>query len=143
MAAYFVLVIGGFAVLAAVLLGGRARRLRAYQPVPGHVVDRGVGPATTTSAGVSDGTRFEAHVKYAYTVAGTEYVGERIALTKESRTRAAAEAQLTRYDGDVTVYVNPADPNDAVLTRSGLGLAMFTGVFGLIAIVIALAILLG
>lgn len=143
MAAYFVLVIGGFAVLAAVLLGGRARRLRAYQPVPGHVVDRWVGPATTTSAGVSDGTRFEAHVKYAYTVAGTEYVGERIALTKESRTRAAAEAQLTRYDGDVTVYVNPADPNDAVLTRSGLGLAMFTGVFGLIAIVIALAILLG
>jgi hypothetical protein len=143
MAAYFALAIGAVALVAAVMLGLRARHLRSYVPIRGQVVEKWVGPASTTSAGVSDGTRFEAHVRYAYTVDGTEYVGERIALTKESSNRASAERQLERYDGDVTVYVDPADPNAAVLTRSGLGLAVFTGLVGVVAIVIGLAVLVG
>lgn len=141
-AAYFTILIGGVALIAAAMLARRARHLRSYVPVPGRVVEKWVGPASTTSAGVADGTRFEAHVRYAYTVAGTEYVGERIALTKEASSRASAERALERYDGDVTVYVDPSDPNAAVLTRSGLGLAVFTGVFGLVAVAIGLAVAL-
>ena len=142
MAAYFALVIGAVALFASAMLGLRARRLRSYVPVRGRIVEKWVGPASTTSAGVADGTRFEAHVRYAYTVAGVEYVGERIALTKETRNRASAERQLERYDGDVTVYVDPADPNAAVLTRSGLGLAIVTGCLGLVAVVVGLAVAL-
>jgi hypothetical protein len=135
MAAYFAIAIGVVAMIAAALLGRRARHLRSYVPVPGQIVEKWVGPASTASAGVADGTRFEAHVKYSYTVAGTEYLGERIALTRETRNRASAERQLERYDGKVTVYVDPHDPNEAVLTRSGIALAACTFALGLVALV--------
>lgn len=143
MAAYFVLILGVFALLAAARQYRGLHRTSSFTAVPGRIVERAVVPATTTSAGVSNGPRFEVRVRYVYTVDGQEFSGDRVALTKVSYTRASAERALAALPVTVTVYADPDDPATAVLNRTGRGLAVTTAVFGVIATVVGVLLLVG
>ncbi len=62
--------------------------------------------------------RVVAHIRYRYTVAGREYMGERIRLarTKSNLTRLAqADVQRFSEGARVKVYYDPDDPANAVL----------------------------
>ncbi|MCG5433658.1 DUF3592 domain-containing protein [Mycobacterium sp. MYCO198283] len=139
-AAIFVLLIGGCAVASGVVLGRAGWRARGFAKVKGRVVERGIDPVA--AADKAGGRRYEARVTYEYAVAGAQHTGNRIAVTSEAHTRAAAEEALATIPDTVTVYVNPADPTDAVLTIRGLGLAITTVALGLVAVTIGLTLLL-
>jgi hypothetical protein len=137
-AAILVVIIGVGAVASGVVLGRAGWRARSFVKVKGRVVERGVEPVPTAG---TDGHRYEARVTYQYSRAGTDYTG-RVAVTSEANTESGAEKALATIPDTVTVYVNPADPTDAVLTIRGLGLALTTGALGLVAVAVGIALLL-
>lgn len=86
-------------------------------------------PATLLSAGLEtratrDGTTCEAVARYRYRYGGRERIGERVSLAAwgddigDFQRRLASELERAEARGDpVTVYVNPADPAQAVINR--------------------------
>lgn len=139
-AGVFLLVLGLSALIAAGMLARRVWRMRSYVAVPGRIVARGLDAASSAVGAVGDGQRFETAVRYEYSYRGTVYTGNRVAVTTNSRTRGGAQRDLDRLPDAVTVYVNPADPTDAVLTRAGFGLTVAAAATGVLAVLIGTAL---
>ena len=66
-------------------------------------------------------SRYETYVRYTYTVDGTEYTSTRITPEGSSNPRYPFESwardRANEYDGTVTVYYDPDDPEKAYLDR--------------------------
>jgi hypothetical protein len=135
-AAIFTLLIGLGGLSASVLLAWRLRRARSYVPVSGRIVERSVGGVLGGSGRASYGPK----VKYVYRVDGNEFVNDRYAYFERGYTLKKAKEVLAAVPDDVTVYVSPGDPSQAVIDRSGKGLAVLVGGVGLVIILIAFLI---
>lgn len=99
-----------------------------WEPTAGEVVRSEV-----VNAGDTTGDRFLPRVTYSYTVDGQTYTGTQIDLRGDVfyGNEDAAALQLRGYTPGtaVTVYVNPADPARAVLTREVIpAVWWFTGI---------------
>lgn len=131
--AVFVLVLGlAFTAVGANYIR-RARRMRHYRGVPGKIVSREVVPLRslgTQEAAFGDGGGYGPKVRYRYTVDGVELEGDRIADVDRGFKRSAAERELARIPDDVTVWYDPARPDDAVLKKHGPLLGILLGLFG-------------
>lgn len=133
-AAYFILVIGAFALASGIMLLRSTFTTRSYSEATGRIVERSLKEATLTSGGNKTGPRYERNVKYVYTVNGTEYSGIRISLTAVSYSKPRAEEALRALPEQVTVFYNPQNPQDALLERGGLALPIFVLLFGLLSV---------
>jgi hypothetical protein len=135
-AAIFVLVLGAGALSGSFMLLWRLRRARSYRPVPARVVERSV-------VGVLSGpgrAAFGPKVKYTYQVAGREFVNDRWAYFERGYTRDKAERAVAAVPDEITVYVSPSDPSQAVVDRSGTGVGILFGCVGTLMVLISLLI---
>lgn len=68
-------------------------------------------------------TTYSLQVKYEYTVDGTNYQGDKVALTDDSTSdRRYAELQQEKFPtGPVNVYYDPAEPQKAILEPGNTG----------------------
>lgn len=109
------------AVLAAAALSTwQAWRTRDFRPVPGEIISRGVSSTnqrSTSTRRTSRPSQF-LHLVYRYEVDGQAYQGDRI----QAGTFGMTSGDSLRRFGDrfpegqqVQVYVDPADPANAVL----------------------------
>lgn len=141
MVAIFVLVIGVAAVVASITLMSASRKARSWPVVTGKVVERTVGPSTTTGAS-RPGRYFEPRVTYDYTVDGKPYQGHRIGVATEAYDEAQARRVVDELPDAVEVHYNPGDPSDAVLRPSSIGMSILILAFGAIAVLVGGGMLL-
>lgn len=133
MVAIFILLIGAVAVVASISLMSASRKARSWPVVTGRIVERTVGPSTTTGAS-RPGRYFEPRVAYDYTVDGKAYQGHRIGMTTEAYDEDRARRVVNELPDAVEVHYNPANPSDAVLQPSSIGLSLLILIFGAIAV---------
>jgi hypothetical protein len=134
-AAWFVLVLGLFAVSSSLLLYWRVRRARSYVAVRARIIDRSIAGAFVD--GVPVGRRYTLRVKYAYQVDGREFVGERFGFVQRHFSYREAEERLAKLPDELTVHVDPRAPADAVVDKRGAGIAVLLGSVGVVMLVIA------
>jgi hypothetical protein len=141
MVAIFILVIGAVAVVASISLMSASRKARSWPVVTGQIVERSVGPSTTTGAS-RPGRYFEPRVTYDYTVDGKAYQGHRIGMTTEAYDEAKARRVVNELPDAVEVHYNPGNPADAVLQPSAIGMSLLILIFGAIAVLVGGGMLL-
>ena len=138
--AIVVLVIGAAGIIAGVTMLSAGATARGWPVVPGQIVERSVGPSTTTGAS-RPGRYFEPRVTYRYTVDGKPYTGHRISLTTraydEDKARSVADDLPERVD----VHYNPRDPGDALLEPSSIGIAIVALIAGALAALVGAGML--
>jgi hypothetical protein len=137
MVAIFILLIGAVAVVASVTLMSASRKARGWPVVTGRIVERSVGPSTTTGAS-RPGRYFEPRV----TVGGKPYQGHRIAMTTEAFDEGKARRAVDALPDSVEVHYDPSNPADAVLQPSAIGMSILILVFGAIAVLVGGGMLL-
>src|SRR5215470_1730719 len=113
---------------------------RAWPVVTGQIVERSVGPSTTSGAS-RPGRYFEPRVTYRYTVEGKPYTGHRIALTTNAYDEDKARSVANDLPERVDVHYNPRDPGDALLEPSSIGIAIIALIAGAIAALVGAGML--
>ncbi len=115
----------------------KAEASKRWLPADGQVVSSDVDRHHSSKGG----TTYRASVAYDYEYEGRTYKGSRIGImSSRSSDRGAAQRAADRYAAGtkVQVYVNPADPYEAVLEPGGGGFAvmfiLFGGVFAAIGV---------
>jgi len=109
-----------------------ARQSRHWLSAPGRIVDSLVHE----QSGV-DGPGYSVQIRYVYTVAGLEYVGNRASFANfmQSSGRGRAERFVRRFPkgASVNVYHDPDEPNESVLVtgfnRDVLGVSVLSLTF--------------
>lgn len=103
------------------------RRLReslGWPETTGVVVWNGISKTGTGDADSGYSTTYSPEVRYQYSAAGAAFTGTRIGLVSRGygRPQQAQEA-LAAYavNQQVTVYFNPAQPQDSLLVREAAG----------------------
>jgi hypothetical protein len=122
------------------------RQMRSYRTVKGRVIGREVAviPGSVGREGRwGRGGRYSPKVTYIYSVDGVSFTSDRWSYAGNGLKRSVAERQLAAVPDHVTVFYDPAAPDQAYLQRHtpALGYAMVAG--GAIALVAALVALLG
>ena len=135
MVAIAILVIGAAAVVAGVTMMSASRTARAWPVVSGEIIQRGVGPSTTTGAS-RPGKYFEPKVTYSYQVGAAAFTGHRISLTTKAYDEDTAKKVANELPDSVEVHYNPADPSDAVLDPGSIGVSILLVIGGIIAALI-------
>jgi hypothetical protein len=117
------------------------QRAGLFVPVPGQIVERAVvsAPWFRVSSGWG---HYVLRVKYAYVVNGSELVSDRFAFVPHRYGHNRAQAELAKLPDELTVFVNPRNPADAVVDRRGTGAAVFTFCVGGIAMTYAMGLIL-
>jgi len=141
MVAIFVLLIGIAAVVGGITLMSASRKARSWPVVTGRITERTVGPSTTTGAS-RPGRYFEPRVTYDYTVAGKSYQGHRIAIATAAYDEDKARAVANELPDSVEVHYDPANPADAVLQPSSIGMSVLVLIFGALAALVGAGMLI-
>lgn len=113
------------------------QQMRSWQPVEAQVIEGGYRTQSD-----SDSTTYNAYARFRYEFAGMSYIGDRVAIASGSDNIGDFQQNLGRRlagakesNVPVTVWVNPEDPQQAIVDRqmrwSLLGFKMiFVLVFG-------------
>ena len=100
-----------------------------WTPVDGVVIDSGVDTQVSEDAEGGTSTTYCLWVEYEYTVENRTYDGQRISYSNDDSCDSWSGNADEDYPpgGEITVYVNPEDPSQAVLKPgwSGIDLFMF------------------
>ncbi len=118
----------------------REREVRRWTPTPAEIVEASVGER---------GERYEFQVRFRYEAAGRELEGDRYSATQRTRRfeDVATRRRLLDTYGPgttTTVYVNPHDPAEAVLTRGRSAAGELAGVaFSSIFVLIGYGMVIG
>lgn len=134
---------GGVFAVAIVVKWWEVRKAAKWRSAEGKVVVSGVrswrrGPGDAGYDFHDTEMTNEPDVQYVFRVGGKEYRGRRVTIG-EKTSSFELEAILARYPvgATVTVYYDPADPNQAVLERDFPGWVWGVGIGCLAAIVVA------
>jgi hypothetical protein len=141
MVAIFLLVVGSICLIGAFNLMRKTLAARGWPVVSGRIIERDVGPATTTG-GSRPGRYFEPLVKYSYTVEGKSYTGQRITLTKNAYNADTARSMVDKLPDDVEVHYNPEAPGEAYLQPSAVALGVFMMSISALGVLIGAGLLL-
>ena len=95
----------------------QGHRAVKWQQAPGRIVKSEIGAQHHQFAGASTTVRNRPVIEYEFSVGGAKYRGARIGIADTSG--SDTEPALNRYPVGqaVTVFYDPADPNDCVLER--------------------------
>ena len=140
MVAIVVLVISIAAVATGISMMSASGTARGWPVVTGKIVERGVGPATTTG-GSRAGRYVEPRVTYTYTVEGKHFTGHRIALGANAYDEDKARQVANDLPDSVEVHYNPNDPSDAVLQPSAIGMSILLLIGGGLGLLIGAGLL--
>ena len=140
MVAVFLLVISAGALVAGITMMSASSKARGWPVATGTIVERTVGPSTTTGAS-RPGRYFEPRVTYDYVVDGKHYKGHRISLTTNAYDEGKARRVASELPDTVEVHYNPGDPGDALLQPSAIGMSIVVLIGGVIGLVIAAGLL--
>lgn len=126
------LLLGLFSLVAGFLLSRKNIRIRRWPKALGKIVEKRVEPTGQAAAVGPPAFRFQAVVRYEYSVGGRMYVGGNIFPTVHMGTKANAEHLLESLPTEVAVFYNPDRPEEAYLfcERSWVSWVLF--VFGLV-----------
>ena len=97
----------------------QARAMAGWTPVTGSVVAHGIDETTSQDSDGDKDTSYAPCLTYAYEVDGATRQGTRIALDNlsfSSRSRAQAYLDERPIGSPIQVFVNPANPVEAVLS---------------------------
>jgi hypothetical protein len=136
--AWIVFVFGLLAVVLSIPAFWRLQRARSYLPVPGRIIERSVVGAPWFRVTGGWGPYVQG-VKYRYWVGGREYTSDRFALVPHRYGHKRAQEELTKVPDELTVFVNPRNPADAVVDRQGAGAVILTFCVGAIVMLYALS----
>lgn len=87
----------------------------------GQILETGINEIETKKADGSIEKSFRPKVHYRYEVAGSALIGEQLSRHQQNRTlRGVAETEIEdlKQGATVTVYYNPAKPDESVLRKS-------------------------
>lgn len=140
MIAIVILVISIAAVVTGVSMMSASGTARGWPVVTGKIVERGVGPATTTGASRA-GRYVEPRVTYTYTVDGKHFAGHRIALAANAYDEDQARQVANELPDSVEVHYNPSDPSDALLQPSAIGMSILILIVGGLGLLISAGLL--
>lgn len=135
MSVIFFLLIGAVSMLAGFRMLAAGLKVRRWPVVPGRIIERGIGPATTTGAS-RPGRYFEPRVKYAYEVGGRTFVGRRIGLATAAYDEEKAARMAHGLPDTVEVHYDPRDPGNACLRPSSYMLASIGLLVGIVCLAI-------
>ena len=117
---FLAIAFGGFVYAGLGYMGYLAAQIpQDWDQVAGQVVESSVKEIPATAEGQVE--TYLATVRYRYEVDGTFHLGSRLSQQQSPRTlRGVAETEIEAYGQgtNVTVHVNPSDPEDAVLQKS-------------------------
>jgi hypothetical protein len=138
----FVLVPIGITLLVAREKLGRVHQAAGWPATQGKVIESQVSDSVPDSKIQNKLFENMPRVRYSYTAGGRNFVGERISFGDDTG-GANTQATLARYPvgKQVTVYVNPNDPEDSVLERDAPK-GMLGGCLGLAALAIVAVIVI-
>lgn len=114
MGGYIMLLLGAVMVLAGAGLAFNSYKVRSWPTVQGTLVERGIQQTETASASRA-GSRTEVTATYTYQVDGKTFTGHRVHANTALYSQEDAQAFADALPQSPTVYVNPADPTDALL----------------------------
>lgn len=134
------LALGLFALGAGVWLCRKNAKVKRWPVAVGRILEKRVGP-TAQAAAVGPAARFEVFVKYSYSAGGCSYVGDKIFPTHHLMMRKDAERFSAGLPEEVTVYYNPAKPEEATLFSEAIWVPLVAIVFGIGCIIGSLAAL--
>lgn len=121
------------------------REMAGWTRIPGRVVSHDILASSSTDSEGRSESSYEPKLSYDYEVNGRPFTGTRLSLDGESfSSRQKAQKYLDErpIGSEVPVYVNPADPSDAILSTKaggdwwvpvlflGLAAAVALGLFG-------------
>jgi hypothetical protein len=118
----------------------KTRDAKTWDEVPAVVVSSKV-----KSHSSDDGTTYSPYIAYRYTVEGQEYFGDQYTFMGGSSSGRAAKAEIVRRypkRKNFTIYVNPVNPAESVITRNAspsLLLGLIPLVFAIVGAVIIVA----
>jgi uncharacterized protein DUF3592 len=116
---------------------------QGWSSVTGQVVESDVSHRTTTDADGAMNDSYAPRVRYTYRVNDADYAGDKIVFGFMTSYNVDAKARevLTKYPvgQQVTVYYDPANPENAVLERKA-GSTMAGMIIGVALIIIGLCI---
>ncbi len=126
---YIVAILGPIPLFFLVALIGKVfeeRRAAKWAQTTGRVIKSTVGSREHGFAGEAESVRNIPLVSYTFSVNGKEFHGERIVLGEVGASEI--DEMLTKYPAgkDVTVFYDPANPNNCVLER-GIPSYVFSG----------------
>lgn len=80
-------------------------------------------------------------VSYSYSKNGIEYTGHTVYLAEllggqANHMKATVERKMNKISDSMSVFVNPADPNQAVMYCDGIGLYVFVFFMGLMSLLV-------
>jgi hypothetical protein len=102
-----------------------ARISRNWPTVKGRILERGIQSMQT------DGRSFTPRVKYSYTVAGTEYLGETVYRTGNVGSLKDSARRLTdALPEAIPVHYNPQEPSEAYLLANPVWYYWLILIFG-------------
>jgi hypothetical protein len=139
-AAIFLMVICAAAVVAGITMMSASSKARSWPVVPGKIVERSVGPSTTTGAS-RPGGYFEPRVTYSYVLGNKSYAGHRITLTTNAYDEAQARRVVDKLPEWVDVHYNPSDPSDSILEPSAITMSILLLIGGVLGLLVGAAVL--
>jgi hypothetical protein len=137
----FVLIFAGvgiFLIYRSLQSRKQAEASQAWPGTQGVVSEARVTSSSHTDSDGETSYSYSPHVEYTYQVGGQEYLGQNITFGFKQGygSPAKAEAITARYPagGAVTVYYDPANPQQAVLERKagGFGATLAIGIIFLV-----------
>lgn len=137
------LVLGFFSLTAGFLLYRKSVMVRRWPTTEGKIVERRVEPSGQAAAVGPPAFRFQAVVRYEYSVGGQSYSGGNIFPTIHLGTQSQAEGLLKKLATEVTVFYNPQHPEEAYLFSERSWVPVVAFVFGVACVLGSLIALAG
>ncbi|MBN1536535.1 MAG: DUF3592 domain-containing protein [Anaerolineales bacterium] len=124
----FILIFAGlgvFLIYSAIKGRQKAGESQQWPSTAGQIAEARVTRSMHTDSDGDTSYSYAPHVRYTYQVGGQEFTGDKITFgfTKTHSSESKAQQALSRFPlgGQVSVYYNPASPEEAVLERTAGG----------------------
>jgi hypothetical protein len=121
-----------------------ARRMRGFATTRGRVLEKRAIPmpgGDTTTGRWGKGGGYQPYVKYTYEVGGTTYTHDKVTYALQGLKSENVEENLAAMPDEVDVHYDPANPQDAYLSKHTPTIGRWLIVGGSIGLVLGLLIL--